>query len=82
MGTQTYTAWGRRCWALTSSPRAMVSLEGWIVFYDWSTVTDDCKPFRKDSLGGQGGDIAHCAEEFIKCTEDCYEIDNRFVQSL
>lgn len=43
---------------------------------------DDCKFFRKDSLGGQGGDIACCAEEFIKCTEDCYEIGNRFVQSL
>lgn len=65
-----------------SSPRVMVSLEGWIGLYDWSTVTGDCKLFRKDSLGGQGGDVAHCAEEFIKCTEDRYETGNRFVQSL
>ena len=81
-GTQTYTAWGRRCWEPMSSPGATVSLQGWIGLYGWSTITDDCKLFRKDSLGGQGGDVAHDAEEFIKCTEDCYEIGNRCVQSL
>jgi len=33
-----------------SSPRATVSLEGWSGLHDWSTVRDDCKVFRKDSL--------------------------------
>lgn len=61
-----------------SSPRAMVSLEGWTGLYDWSTCNR--RPFRKDILGRQGGNVAHCTEELIKCTENCYEIGNRQAQ--
>lgn len=60
-----------------TSPRAMVSLGGWIGLCDWSTVMDGCKLFRKGSLGTQGGDVVSCAKAFIKCTEDCYERHNR-----